>query len=88
MRRTVAGAGRLTLTYTPDDGSPATSHEVAAFPDGGGVAMGMYNYTDSIRLSYSFELHELPPLEIIEFDKGLRAAIESMRVPNFRWGDE
>ena len=46
---TVAGAGRLTLTYTPDDGSPATSHEVAAFPDGGGVAMGMYNYTDSIR---------------------------------------
>jgi isocitrate dehydrogenase len=45
----VPGAGRLTLTYTPDDGSPATSHEVAAFPKGGGVAMGMYNYTDSIR---------------------------------------
>ncbi|TLM83555.1 NADP-dependent isocitrate dehydrogenase [Pseudarthrobacter sp. NamE2] len=45
----VAGAGRLTLTYTPDDGSPATSHEVATFPEGGGVAMGMYNYTDSIR---------------------------------------
>lgn len=45
----VAGAGRLTLTYTPDDGSPAIRHEVTTFPDGGGVAMGMYNYTDSIR---------------------------------------
>ena len=45
----VPGAGRLTLTYTPDDGSPATSHEVTSFPAGGGVAMGMYNYTDSIR---------------------------------------
>lgn len=45
----VAGAGRLTLTYTPDDGSPATSHDVTTFPDGGGVAMGMYNYTESIR---------------------------------------
>jgi isocitrate dehydrogenase len=43
------GAGRLTLTYTPDDGSPAISHEVTSFPSGGGVAMGMYNYTDSIR---------------------------------------
>jgi len=45
----VPGAGRLTLTYTPDDGSPATTHEVTSFPSGGGVAMGMYNYTDSIR---------------------------------------
>jgi isocitrate dehydrogenase len=45
----VPGAGRLTLTYTPDDGSPALSHEVTSFPSGGGVAMGMYNYTDSIR---------------------------------------
>jgi isocitrate dehydrogenase len=46
---TVPGAGTLTLTYTPDDGSPATSHQVTTFPAGGGVAMGMYNYTDSIR---------------------------------------
>lgn len=46
---TVPGAGTLTLTYTPDDGSPATSHRVTTFPAGGGVAMGMYNYTDSIR---------------------------------------
>jgi isocitrate dehydrogenase len=46
---TVPGAGTLTLTYTPDDGSPTTSHQVTTFPAGGGVAMGMYNYTDSIR---------------------------------------
>lgn len=45
----VSGPGRLTLTYTPDDGSPAVSRDVTSFPAGGGVAMGMYNYTDSIR---------------------------------------
>jgi len=45
----VPGAGRLTLTFTPEDGSPATTHLVTSFPDGGGVALGMYNYTDSIR---------------------------------------
>jgi hypothetical protein len=47
-----------------------------------------YNYTEFTRISYKFELHELPPMEIIEFDKGLRAKIESMRVPDFRWADE
>lgn len=45
----VPGAGRLTLTYTPEDGSAPTTHTVTDFPAGGGVAMGMYNYTDSIR---------------------------------------
>ena len=40
--------GTLTLTFTPDDGSPATAHEVFAFPDSG-VAMGMYNLDESIR---------------------------------------
>lgn len=45
----VAGPGRLTLTYTPDDGSAPITREVTTFPEGGGVAMGMYNYADSIR---------------------------------------
>ncbi len=45
----VPGSGRLQLTYTPHDGSPTISHEVTTFPSGGGVAMGMFNYTDSIR---------------------------------------
>ena len=40
--------GTLTMTFTPDDGSPATAHEVFAFPEGG-VAMGMYNLDESIR---------------------------------------
>jgi isocitrate dehydrogenase len=44
----VPGPGKLTMTYTPEDGSAPMEFEVANFP-GGGVAMGMYNYDDSIR---------------------------------------
>ena len=45
----VPGAGRVTITYTPADGSPAQTMTVAEYPEHGGVAMGMYNYMDSIR---------------------------------------
>jgi isocitrate dehydrogenase len=41
-------AGKLTMTFTPDDGSAPMEFHVADFP-GGGVGMGMYNYDDSIR---------------------------------------
>ncbi|NDU74495.1 NADP-dependent isocitrate dehydrogenase [Actinomadura sp. DSM 109109] len=44
----VPGPGKVTLTYTPDDEGEPMEFEVASFP-GGGVAMGMYNYDDSIR---------------------------------------
>ena len=46
----VPAAGKVTITYTPDDASAAEpiEMEVAHFP-GGGIAMGMYNYDDSIR---------------------------------------
>jgi len=44
----VEGAGKLTMTFQPADGSPATTHEVFDFPDGG-VAMSMYNLDESIR---------------------------------------
>ncbi len=44
----VPGPGKVTVTYTPADGGEAITREVADFP-GGGVAMGMYNYDDSIR---------------------------------------
>jgi isocitrate dehydrogenase len=44
----VPGPGTVTMTYTPTDGSAPMEFEVANFP-GGGVAMGMYNYDDSIR---------------------------------------
>ena len=44
----VPGPGTVTMTYTPDDGSQPMQFEVAKFP-AGGVAMGMYNYDESIR---------------------------------------
>ncbi|QFG21856.1 NADP-dependent isocitrate dehydrogenase [Actinomadura sp. WMMB 499] len=44
----VPGPGKVAITYTPADGSEPMEFEVADFP-GGGVAMGMYNYDDSIR---------------------------------------
>ncbi|MDP9444901.1 MAG: NADP-dependent isocitrate dehydrogenase [Actinomycetota bacterium] len=44
----VPGPGTVTLSYTPEDGGEPMQLEVARFP-GGGVAMGMYNYDDSIR---------------------------------------
>lgn len=45
----VPGAGKVTITYTPADGSAPQTMQVAEFPEHGGVAMGMYNYIDSIR---------------------------------------
>src|SRR5882724_5694086 len=44
----VPGPGTVTISYTPDDGSAPMQFEVARF-HGGGVAMGMYNFDDSIR---------------------------------------
>jgi isocitrate dehydrogenase len=40
--------GTLTISYAPDDGSEPMEFEVAKFP-GGGIALGMYNYDESIR---------------------------------------
>ncbi|MDA2805429.1 NADP-dependent isocitrate dehydrogenase [Nocardiopsis suaedae] len=44
----VPGPGTVTITYTPDEGGEPMEMEVARFPEGGGVAMGMYNYRKSI----------------------------------------
>jgi isocitrate dehydrogenase len=44
----VPGPGTVTITYTPADGGAPMEMEVAKFA-GGGVAMGMYNFDDSIR---------------------------------------
>ena len=44
----VPGPGTVTITYTPDEGDRAIEIEVAKFT-GGGIAMGMYNFDDSIR---------------------------------------
>jgi isocitrate dehydrogenase len=44
----VPGPGTVTISYVPQDGSQPIEMEVANFP-GGGVALAMYNYDDSIR---------------------------------------
>ena len=44
----VPGPGKLTMTFTPQDGSAPTEYEVFEYPSAG-VAMGMYNLDDSIR---------------------------------------
>ena len=44
----IPGPGKVTLTYQPDDGSKPMEFEVAKFNDSG-VAMGMYNFDQSIK---------------------------------------
>jgi len=44
----VPGPGTVTISYTPADGGEPIELNVADFP-GGGIAMGMYNFDDSIR---------------------------------------
>ncbi|HEX6872985.1 MAG TPA: NADP-dependent isocitrate dehydrogenase [Micromonosporaceae bacterium] len=44
----VPGPGTVTISYTPADGGEPIELEVANF-SGSGVAMGMYNFDDSIR---------------------------------------
>ncbi len=62
----VPGAGTVTMTYTPADGSEPMEFEVAQFGDDGGVAMGMYNYKNSIadfaRASFSYGLERGYPV--------------------------
>ncbi len=43
------GAGTVTITYTPDDGSEPIEMEICKMPEGGGITMGMYNFNESIR---------------------------------------
>jgi len=45
----IPGKGTVTMTWTPADGSEPPTMTIADFPENGGVAMGMYNYMDSIR---------------------------------------
>lgn len=45
----VPGAGTVMISWTPDDGGEPIRHELIHMPEGGGVALGMYNFNDSIR---------------------------------------
>jgi isocitrate dehydrogenase len=62
----VPGAGQLTITFTPEDGSEPIQHVVANFGADGGVAMGMYNFNKSIadfaRASLSYGLQRNYPV--------------------------
>ena len=61
----VPSAGTVTITFTPDDGGAPVVREVAKFA-ASGIAMGMYNFDDSIRdfarASMSFALDRGWPL--------------------------
>jgi isocitrate dehydrogenase len=61
----VPGAGTLTMTFTPKDGSAPTTHKVYDF-QAPGVAMGMYNLEESIlgfaRSSLTYALNRGWPL--------------------------
>ncbi|MGZ4591423.1 MAG: NADP-dependent isocitrate dehydrogenase [Actinomycetes bacterium] len=62
----VPGAGELTITFTPDDGSEPIQHVVANYGPDGGVAMGMFNFNKSIedfaRASFSYGLQRGYPV--------------------------
>jgi len=62
----VPGAGTVTITYTPADGSAPIEHEVVQMPADGGVVMGMYNFNKSIedfaRASLSYGLQRGYPV--------------------------
>jgi isocitrate dehydrogenase len=62
----VPGAGQLTITFTPEDGSEPIQHVVANYGPDGGVAMGMYNFNASIadfaRASFSYGLQRHYPV--------------------------
>ncbi len=59
----VPGAGIVTMTYVPADGTAPVEMKIADYGADGGVAMGMYNYNDSIRdfarasLRYGLDRH-------------------------------
>ena len=56
----VPGAGTVTMTYVPADGSAPVEMEIVQMPADGGVVMGMYNFKRSIedfaRASLSYGL--------------------------------
>jgi isocitrate dehydrogenase len=62
----VPGAGTVTLTYTPADGSAPMELEIVTMPEDGGVVMGMYNFNASIadfaRASFEYGLNRGYPV--------------------------
>jgi isocitrate dehydrogenase len=73
----VPGAGELTITFTPEDGSEPIQHVVANYGPDGGVAMGMYNFTKSIedfaRASFAYGLRRDYPVYLSTKNTVLKA---------------
>lgn len=61
----VPGAGKITMTFEPADGSEPQQFDVVTMPEEGGVAMGMYNFNESIkdfaRASFAYGLQRNYP---------------------------
>jgi isocitrate dehydrogenase len=74
---TVPGAGELTITFTPADGSEPIQHVVANYGPDGGVALGMYNFTKSIedfaRASFAYGLRRDYPVYLSTKNTVLKA---------------
>jgi len=62
----VPGAGTVTLSFAPADGSDPVQYEVVKMPEDGGVIMGMYNFNKSIedfaRASFAYGLQRGYPV--------------------------
>jgi isocitrate dehydrogenase len=62
----VPGAGKVTISWTPADGGEPMQFQVVDMPAEGGVAMGMYNFNESIadfaRASFSYGLQRNYPV--------------------------
>ena len=69
------GKGKLELTFRPQNGSPQTV-AVSDVPEGGGVAMAMYNFSDSItrfaRSCFNYALGRQLPVYFATKDTILR----------------
>lgn len=72
----VPGPGTVTITYTPEDSGSPVPREVARF-SGGGVAMGMYNFDESIcdfaRASFAYGLDRRLPVYLSTKDTILKS---------------
>ncbi len=62
----VPGAGTVTISFTPEDGSAPMEFDVVRMPQDGGVVMGMYNFNKSIedfaRASFNYGLQRNFPV--------------------------
>lgn len=58
---------------------------IAKFENGYQRCSTMYNYTDYLRVSYRFNIKDLPLLEVIEFDKYLRSQLDLMKIKGYPW---